>query len=472
MTWFLGDAVGVLVFGSLVLAVAGAREDRWTRGESIHLAVMLALTAFASWLVFLGSPGARTFYLYPLIVWAAFALRGIGASATLAVLTAVAVAGTTLERGPFSGSGSGGDLLLLQQYLVVSSVVGLLLAAVSDERRTQARTETERAESLAALRLAELESLYESAPIGLAFFDRQYRYLRINKELAAINGVAVSRHIGRAIREVLPVNAPTVEPLIDSVFATGLAAAGVEVSGETPQHPGRIRHWLTGFYPVKDEQGEVEAVGAWVIEITERKAAEEREALLAREVDHRAKNLLAVVQSVVQLTHSDDSAKLKEGIIGRIQSLARAHSLLAEARWDGAELGVLVAEELEPYHGSGNARVTVDGPPTLLRPAAAQSLAMVLHELATNAAKYGALSTPVGRLEVTWTRTSDMLELSWRETQGEAVHAPTSSGFGSRIIRASVERQLHGTLQQDWHPEGLHCVIRISAKEALGAGAA
>jgi PAS domain S-box-containing protein len=320
-------------------------------------------------------------------------------------------------------------------------------------------------------RTAELESLYDSAPIGLAVVSRDYRYLRVNRELAAINGVPAEQHIGRTLREVLGEEGSRIEPIIDQVFATGAAISNLEFSGRSLAEPGQLRHFLAGFYPNADEHGTVAAVGGWVIEISERKTAEERETLLAREVDHRAKNLLAVVQSVVQLTDAADVAMLKEGIIGRIQSLARAHSLLADARWDGAQLEILAAEELEPYRGASGARITVDGPPLLLRPAAAQSIAMVLHELATNAAKYGALSTAGGQLEVAWRRTGDSVELQWRESGGPAVTPPASSGFGAKIIRTSVERQLHGKFEQDWRPEGLHCTITISAKEAFGAGA-
>ena len=224
---------------------------------------------------------------------------------------------------------------------------------------------------------------------------------------------------------------------------------------------------MPGLYPCKNAEGGVDAVGAWVVEISERKRAEERETLLAREVDHRAKNLLAVVQSVVQLTHAHDTDELKAGIVGRIQSLARAHSLLADSRWDGAQLDDLVREELAPYLGEAASRVSIEGPQLLLRPAAAQSLAMVLHELATNAAKYGALASPKGRLQVKWARTKDRLELRWAERGVSGVKTPRTSGFGTKIMRASIERQLHGELAQEWKRDGLRCTIRVSPAEVL-----
>lgn len=322
-----------------------------------------------------------------------------------------------------------------------------------------------------AQQVAELKALYESAPIGLAFFDRNYRYVRINRELAVINGLSVEDHEGRTLREIFPVNAPQIESVIDQVFATGKAVRDLEVAGETPQQPGVERHWLTGFYPVSGDDGTVEAVGVWVIEISERKAAEQREVLLAREVDHRAKNLLAVVQAIVTLTPAGAGDDMKASVVGRIQALARAHSLLSESRWNGVDLGALIEEELAPFKSPARRRIHASGPALRLRPAAAQSLGLVLHELATNAAKYGALSVDTGDLRVEWRREQDengaWLVIEWTESGGPLVHAPESLNFGSNIIRASVERQLRGKVTKDWRPEGLFCTLRIPSREAV-----
>ena len=323
-------------------------------------------------------------------------------------------------------------------------------------------------------RTTELETLYDSAPIGLALVSRDYRYVRINRELARVNGIPPEEHIGRTIREVLGNGSPTVEPIIDRVFGTGEAVSNLEVSGQSPAEPGRIRHFLSGFYPIKDEGGSVQLVGGWVVEISERKAAEDRETLLAREVDHRAKNLLAVVQSIVQLTPGDDGPELKASVVGRIQALARAHSLLSDARWDGVDLGRLVEEELAPFGSAGSGRTQSEGPTITLRPAAAQSLALVLHELATNAAKYGALSDDKGRLRIEWRRAASdgkgVVEILWSESGGPAVRAPEKVGFGSSIIRASVERQLRGRVSLEWRPEGLLCLLSIPSVEVATAG--
>jgi PAS domain S-box-containing protein len=406
------------------------------------------------------------------LVWAALIHYTPGATAALMVTAVIAIAGTSMGTGPFGAADAAGDLVLLQQFLGVSSLTVLLLAAVGDERQTETRARMEAAEALAASRLEELNSLYESAPIGLAFFSRDYRYLRVNGELAAINGVAADDHIGRTIRDVLSDQAPSVEPIIDRIFETGEAIRDLEVSGQTPQQPGKIRHWLAGFYPVPGTRGGIDAVGAWVIEISERKAAEEREILLAREVDHRAKNLLAVVQSIVQLTPGDDGPTVKASLIGRILALGRAHSLLSDARWDGVDLGRLVHEELAPF-ASADGAISAQGPSVTLRPAAAQSIGLVLHELATNAAKYGALSRPDGSLLVEWDYADGdkgrLVEIVWTESGGPPPKEPSGTGFGSNIIRASVERQLRGQVTREWRPEGLRCTLRIPIAELLGA---
>ncbi|WP_152569501.1 MULTISPECIES: PAS domain-containing protein [Sphingomonas] len=228
---------------------------------------------------------------------------------------------------------------------------------------------------------------------------------------------------------------------------------------------GRITWVQDSGTIVRDENGQAQQVIGLVTDITSQRNADEREQLLAREVDHRAKNLLAVVQSVVQLTRADDSEQLKAGITGRIQSLARAHSLLAESRWEGVELTALAREEVAPYAEESDGRITLQGPRLTLRPAAAQSIALVLHELATNAAKYGALSADSGRIDLSWCIEPDGgLLLVWQERGGPPgpEQPPSRSGFGSRLIKASVERQLRGTLAYDWAANGLTVTMTIA----------
>jgi two-component system CheB/CheR fusion protein len=198
-------------------------------------------------------------------------------------------------------------------------------------------------------------------------------------------------------------------------------------------------------------------------DVTERKRSEEQARMLGLEIDHRAKNLLAVVHASVQLTQAGTADELKKAISGRIQALSNAHTLLAESRWTGADLRRLVTEELSPFGPEGS-RADVDGPDLRLEPQSAQSIAMVLHELTTNAVKYGALSVAAGRVRIEWSRTGGgMLVLRWSETGGPPVKPPTRRGFGSRVVDQIIRTQLHGDARFDWRPDGLWCEIEFPA---------
>jgi two-component sensor histidine kinase len=188
-------------------------------------------------------------------------------------------------------------------------------------------------------------------------------------------------------------------------------------------------------------------------------AAIARQELLAREVDHRARNALAVIQSIVSLTPADDSRQFGEAIKGRIRAMAMAHNLLSESRWEGADLLRLVTEELAPY--AQGERVKVTGEAVSIAPAVAQNLALALHELATNAAKYGALSNPEGRVAVSWLLLDDGLSLDWLEDGGVDVTAPSRAGFGSKVIEASIRGQLRGAIERTWLSSGLSCAITL-----------
>lgn len=188
-------------------------------------------------------------------------------------------------------------------------------------------------------------------------------------------------------------------------------------------------------------------------------AAIERQELLAREVDHRARNALAVIQSIVSLTPADEGERFATAVKGRIRAMATAHNLLSETRWRGADLLRLMHEELAPY--LPHERIVVSGPPVSIIPRVAQNLALALHELATNAAKYGALSDREGKLGVSWHIADDALVLEWNEWCSEPIAKPARSGFGTRVIDASIKAQLNGTLEREWRDEGLHCILRL-----------
>ncbi len=224
---------------------------------------------------------------------------------------------------------------------------------------------------------------------------------------------------------------------------------------------GELR-WCVGTAVASvDATDHVVRISGVTVDITDRKQAEERQALLAREVDHRARNALALVQSIVRLTRADTIKSYIAAVDGRIGALSRAHTLLAQNRWQGADLARLVHEELAPYRVDDAEKIAATGPDISLEPRTAQTLALALHELSTNAAKYGALSVMSGRVQVTWELQPESLILRWTESGGPASLPPASPGFGIRMISASIEGQLEGEAAFYWRPEGLHCRLAV-----------
>jgi PAS domain S-box-containing protein len=198
-------------------------------------------------------------------------------------------------------------------------------------------------------------------------------------------------------------------------------------------------------------------------DITDRRAAEEQQALLMRELDHRARNLLAVVQAALRLTPKDDAEQYARAVEGRIAALARTQSILAEARWVGSDLRRILEGELAPFRGTQ--RVVLDGPPVSLPARSCQALAMAMHEMATNAVKHGALSSRGGTVAVAWQVEAPggppALALRWTESGGPAVLPPRRKGFGSRVLEATLREQLGGEIDLDWAPGGLRCTLRL-----------
>lgn len=229
---------------------------------------------------------------------------------------------------------------------------------------------------------------------------------------------------------------------------------------------GQLRWCLASAAASVDRNGRIIRVSGVTYDITDRKEAEEKQTLLAREVDHRAKNALALVQSILRLTRSDSLAQYTYAVEGRIRALSRAHTILSQSRWHGANLRGLIDEELEPYKSSGINHIDISGPNIFLQPATAQTIALAFHELATNAAKYGALSVGSGRLRLNWNAENDLLKFDWQETGGPATAPPSHRGFGTRIIVASVEQQLGGRVHLNWHEKGLNCSFTIPLPKA------
>lgn len=303
--------------------------------------------------------------------------------------------------------------------------------------------------------------------------DTDGRMLYANRALERLAGMSLAEILGKTDREWHPnsAEADAFASVDRMVVASGSTIDTEEVftgGGGTTHHFRSIKS------PLRSRSGEVIGVVGVTTDISEQREAEERERLLMRELDHRAKNMLAVVQSVVTLTKASSVAEFKAAVEGRIQALGRAHSMLAESRWEGADLQRIVAEEIAPFEGTAG-RLHIAGPPVFLKPTTAQSLALVLHELATNAAKHGALAAAGGLVDISWSLApscggSRDLRLRWTERGGPVVPPRTQQGrrgFGTRLIRSSIERQLGGTLATDWAEEGLSVFFTVPLERSV-----
>jgi PAS domain S-box-containing protein len=309
--------------------------------------------------------------------------------------------------------------------------------------------------------------LFEQLPFAVYICDRNGLVLRYNRRAAELWGRSPklrdsnerfcgSYRMFRPDGSLLPHHQC---PMAD-VLRTGISVREQEVHIERPDGLRGIA--LVNIEAIRDSDGNIVGALNCFQDITERKRGEAQIVNLAREAEHRTKNILATVLATVRLSHSDSSVDLKQLIEGRINALANVHALFVQSRWTGAELHNLVTQELLPYLGEKEARVRANGPTVTLEPCTAQTVAISLHELATNAAKYGSLSAAEGHVEITWSRTADgLLSLRWIESGGPPVTPPTHRGFGTSIMENIIAGQLRGEVHFDWRDQGLTCEIAL-----------
>jgi PAS domain S-box-containing protein len=233
------------------------------------------------------------------------------------------------------------------------------------------------------------------------------------------------------------------------------------------------RSFLLSAGPLVDETKACVGSIVTLTDITERKHAEEQQAMLVAELNHRVKNILALVQSVAtQTVRSSPSLDgFTKAFSGRLKALAIAHDILTRTRWIGIDLEELLSAVLAPYRSADGRRVMIDGPPILLPAGAVVSLSMAFHELTTNAVKYGALSAEGGRIDITWQLIApgQTVELMWRERGGPRVERGNSSGFGTRLIGRVIGYDLDGASEFDFDPHGLRCTLRFRIEGPAGS---
>ncbi|MBM0103188.1 PAS domain-containing protein [Steroidobacter sp. S1-65] len=340
---------------------------------------------------------------------------------------------------------------------------GVIMVFADVTKVRQAQADLARNEDLARQRSQEIETLYKTAPIGMATVDRSMRFLRVNQRFADVAGHEMEALIGRTLQDMIPALATRMTTPIKEVFDQ--AKETVNIDATVRMSDEAMRDFLIDFYPY-EEDGRTTAVGVVLTDVTEVRRLEKELRRLMDELQHRVKNTLATVASIVNQTVSSktDRGDLVQTLKRRIGALAATHTLLTLRDWRDASLRDILQAELTPYEQHD--RIKLEGPDVRLPPKHALSLTMTLHELTTNAAKYGALAREGGRLAVTWTVNVDAqgkaLTLHWIESGVAGISpADVKQGFGTRLIKSAVVHDLQGACDYRLADGGLNCTLSM-----------
>jgi PAS domain S-box-containing protein len=323
-----------------------------------------------------------------------------------------------------------------------------------------------------------VRSILEQASDAIIVCDRAGRVTHASWAAQELIGDAA---IGTRFVEALPLSGvetgadKAVTPVLDAGTIVdrllgGQSMRNIEMRVLTPRRTDGF--FLLNGGPLLDSQHMTVGCIVTLTDITERRRAEEKQTILVAELNHRVKNILAIVRAVATqtLVRSSSLSAFKEAFDGRLKALSLAHDILTSIRWGRVELDTLVEESLAPYRAAGSApRITTDGPRVLLPTRTVVPLSMVLHELATNAAKYGALSVERGNLEVRWgvveRGSGHWVELRWVECDGPPTDAPVKEGFGTKLIRRSVSYDLDGQADLSFAADGLKGTLAFPIPE-------
>jgi len=360
-------------------------------------------------------------------------------------------------------------LLRIKPYRTTDNRLdGYVLSFVEITERKGYEETLKRNERDMARQYAELENLYDTTPVGLSLVTRDMRWTRINESMARINGFPVESHIGQRLDELLPDLGGTLNDIYREVFETGEPCLGAKIVGRTDAVPGESRDFIADFYPVFQGE-EVFAVGACVREVTDQSRMIQRiqkqndqQKLLLGELQHRVKNTLATISSISKLLLKgvNGAPEYQARLEDRLRAIASTHDLLTDADWSTATLSDIVRKEADPYEQQEKERIRMTGPDLQLSAKEALSLGMAIHELTTNAAKYGALSVEGGHVVVGTTRdicdAPDQVRIVWKEYNGPPITAPPDhSGFGSLVIERVLQSDLSGEVTVDYNEDGL-----------------
>ena len=462
--WFASDLLGILMIAPLMIGVAAAVRKPPPRSELIEgVAALVALTGMTVLIVFLPPAPWKTVVpvamLFSLVLWLAARCQPVFASAATFIISLTIVWTTTFGIGHFGDASLAfGERIMTAQAAIVSvALCAFVLAALFAERRQHADA------------LIESEARLQEALSagGVTAFEWDLR-----------TGLCQRSQNASRILGFDPRNPPLGSEFLAQMHPDDLARYNTLLQSIGPDRPSFTATFrFTRFdgqelWLEQSSRAEFDAIGRVVrirgltLDVTERKRAEEHQNILMAELDHRVKNVLARIAMVAKSTRQsrDSIDEFVRRLDGRIQALATAHSVLRQSRWYGAALTDLLRQQLAPYTTDVN--TTISGSEVMLTAEATQSLAMVLHELATNAAKHGALSSLDGRVSVHWDRLSRgdapaSLTIEWHELDGPAIAGPIQSGYGTNLIRGLIPHELGGKVDLVFRADGVYCRIEI-----------
>ncbi|WP_116085951.1 chemotaxis protein CheB [Tropicimonas sp. IMCC34011] len=331
--------------------------------------------------------------------------------------------------------------------------------------------EIDRQRETAQASLTEIEGVYRSSPQAMGLLGPDFRLLRANEQLAALAGRSTDACIGERLSDLIPNLWQDMSGPADEVFDTNRSVVDVKI----PDAPSDddARSWLLDCYPVA-AAGSVRAVGVTLRDISELTRLQTELQRVMRELQHRVKNMLANVLALVNRARGEavEDKEVFRTLAMRIEALSNTHKLLTTENWGAAELHSVLEPELTSVYGAD--RATLKGPRMRLNARATLAVGMAIHELATNAAKYGAFSQPGGKVKLSWVRIDegdgDIIRMTWRETGGPTVEPAEKQGFGSQLIASTIEGALDGNVTFDWNPGGLVCVLEFDCYHAKDTG--
>lgn len=480
---WVGDASGVLVFAPAVLTVL-QNWRKWRRigtARWIEVACLMVTSVATAHLVFTGRYPFDFLLLLP-VLWAALRFEILGAALTSLLIALTAIHYTLAGEGAVTrlGVSAGMQQFMVQLFLVMASLLALVLGTLARQRR----------QSVHALKVANknLQSRVQTQTASLQAGDQRFRhaadatraliYETRPDDGSAVFAYGLERFIGEEGTDLAKGDwwRGRIHPEDLEAHAAYHSTCLKDPTCLLYSSNYRIRHGDGSWRDVED-RGQiirdaagkaVQLIGS-VVDVTERRHAEERERFLTREVNHRAKNILSLVQAVARQLTATGGGNFLERFEERLQALAEHQNLLTQNVWQGAALEELVRAQLAHFQELLDHRIRISGPPLMLSGNAAQVIGMALHELATNAGKYGALSTDKGRISISWhlDAVEDRFTMRWIETGGPTVKPPQHRGFGSTVIERMIRASFNAHVILDFQLTGLIWQFTCPAEKLL-----